>query len=50
VKSCSSVVSALEELRLGADSQFDADVVAALEIELSMGDGTDRRQDSASDE
>jgi putative nucleotidyltransferase with HDIG domain len=29
---------ALDELRLGAGSQFDADVIAALEIELTVGD------------
>ena len=31
-------LAALDELRLGAGSQFDADVIAALEIELTIGD------------
>jgi HD-GYP domain-containing protein (c-di-GMP phosphodiesterase class II) len=31
-------LTALDELRLGAGSQFDADVIAALEIELTIGD------------
>jgi diguanylate cyclase (GGDEF)-like protein/putative nucleotidyltransferase with HDIG domain len=31
-------LAALDELRLGAGSQFDADVIAALEIELMIGD------------